>query len=287
MLAGIAFGLLSFPATRQIAAYLLATPLLILEAVFAGGLVNRGTDLLVDKFLANWKNNHLFTGTEASHVAARLTTISGVLRALKFTVIYLVALLWILSRLNVVPWSIVTLGAVLALAVSFAAQSLVKDLVCGMLILLEDQFVVGHYITVQDVTGTVEYMNLRITRLRTSEGHLVTLPNSAITKVENLSRSWTVVPVKFEVSSKVNADQLLEPVRRIAREMAEEKVWEEIILNPNEWSGIDQITQEAMTLVIAIRTRPLQHWEVGRELRRRIKNALDTLTMPASSQQNS
>jgi small-conductance mechanosensitive channel len=277
-LVGISFTLLLFPQTRQFAAYLLATPLLILGAVFAAGLVNRGTDLLVDRLLANWKNNHLFTDADASHVAARLTTISGVIRALKFTVISLMALVWVLSRLNVVPWSVVTLGAILALAVSFAAQSLVKDVVVGTLILLEDQFVVGHYITVQDVTGTVEYMNLRITRLRTSEGHLVTLPNSSITKVENLSRSWTVIPVEFDVPASANADMVLDLVRRISAEMAEEANWKGVILNPNEWSGVNKLTRDTITLVIAIRTRPLKHWEAGRELRRRIKNALDTLT---------
>ncbi|MES2462122.1 MAG: mechanosensitive ion channel family protein [Armatimonadota bacterium] len=276
-LGGIALGMFLFPATRHFGAYLLATPVLVLEAVFAAGLVNRGTDLLVDRVLSNWKNNHLFTEADAGHVAARLTTISGVIRALKFTVISLIALVWVLSRLNVVPWSVVTLGAVIALAVSFAAQSLVKDVVVGTLILLEDQFVVGHYITVQDVTGTVEYMNLRITRLRTSEGHLVTLPNSSITKVENLSRSWTVIPVAFEVLPSANADAVLELVRRIAGEMAEEPAWKDSILNANEWSGVEKLTQTAMTLVIAIRTRPLKHWEAGRELRRRIKNALDTL----------
>lgn len=285
-LGGISFGLILFPTTRQVAAYLFATPLLILGAVFAAGLVNRGTDLLVDQLLANWKNNHLFTSADASHVAARLTTISGVIRALKFTVISLVALVWVLSRLHVVPWSVVTLGAILALAVSFAAQSLVKDVVIGTLILLEDQFVVGHYITVQDITGTVEYMNLRITRLRTSEGHLVTLPNSAIVKVENLSRSWTVVPVEFDVPPSANADTMLELVRRISRDMAEETEWRSIILNPNEWSGVSKLTLSAMTLVIAIRTRPLKHWETGREMRRRIKNALDALNASQAQEQN-
>lgn len=273
---GIGIALWLFPQTRRIALYMAATPLLVLVTVFVAGLVNRIADLLVEWFVAGWQSNQLFDSATAAHTQARVTTISGVIRTLKLVVVYGVAAGWVLSELEVVPWSLVTIGAIIALAVSFAAQSLVKDVVMGFLILVEDQFAVGDYIAVQDTTGTVENMNLRITQIRTWDGRLVTLPNSSIAKVENLSRSWALVSVEFDVPPTASADRVLECTRRIVREMAQEPEWKEVILDPDRWSGIDKLSRAGMTIEVAVKTKPMDQWNVGRELRRRIKNALDT-----------
>ena len=189
-----------FPQTRKVALYLMATPLLALVALFAAGLVNRVTDLAVDRALASWQANRLMDDAHAAaRAAARTSTLSGVIRDLKFVLVYAVALVWILSQLEVVHWSILTLGAIAALTLSFALQSLLKDVVMGVLILVEDQYTIGDCVSLLDVTGTVDYMNLRITRVRAADGSLVTVPNGAITKVANFSRNRSAAPASSDV----------------------------------------------------------------------------------------
>jgi len=273
---GVGYALYLFPETRRFALYLVGTPLLILVAFFLAGLVNRLADLVVDRLIENWRTNQLDETAESSRVQSRIMTISGVIRAFKFVVIYFTAIGLVLSQLDVVPWSLVTIGALVAFAASFAAQSLVKDVVIGILILMEDQFAVNDYVTIGDTSGTVEYMNLRVTRIRTPEGRLVTLPNSLITKVENLSRSWSLITVEFEVPPTVDVNPLLETARQISQEMANDPDWQDSITNPDKWSGVQSITRLGVVLAIAVETKPLKHWSVGRELRRRLKASLDT-----------
>ena len=106
---------------------------------------------------------------------------------------------WGLSVLGVPTSSVLTFGAVAALALSLAAQGLIKDLVNGFLILCEDQYAIGDWIAVGDADGLVENMNLRITQIRTTEGRLITIPNSLISQVENLTRSWSRVDFRVSV----------------------------------------------------------------------------------------
>lgn len=281
--AGIGFTLFLFPQTRRIAIYLFATPLLVAIAFLFAGLVNRIADLLIDQSIANWQSNRLPEGEHKAHLEARIDTISQVMRVLKLIVVYSIGIFWILSRLEVVPWSLVTIGAVFALAVSLGAQSLIKDVVNGVLILFEDQYAIGDYITMQDTMGKVEYMNLRITQIRTQEGRLVTLPNSSITKVENLSRNWSRAIVDFEVAPTAKVDDVLVALRRISQEMAQEPAWKDIILESNQWSGVSKLSRAAITIEIAVQTKPLKHWSTGRELRRRIKHALETELLGANN----
>ena len=133
---GVAYSLNAFPQTRQFARKVVTIPIVLLMTWFLTGLTNRLTDLVVDQFIQNREQEQSLTEANLQ----RISTIANAVKGLKMVVVYMVAILWVLQWLNLVPGSILTLGALLALAVSFAAQSLVKDLVNGFLILLEDQF---------------------------------------------------------------------------------------------------------------------------------------------------
>ncbi|UBF30716.1 mechanosensitive ion channel family protein (plasmid) [Kovacikia minuta CCNUW1] len=192
---------------------------------------------------------------------------------------YTVAILWVLQWLNLVPGSILALGALLALAVSFAAQSLVKDLVNGFLILLEDQFRIGDYVrigtTIGASAGLVENLNLRITQLRSDEGNLITLSNSFIAQVENMSRTWARADFRIEVAYHTDIDHALAIVRETVDQMAQEPEWQSFILDTHELLGVDQISHTGMVIRVWIKTAPLKQWTAARELRRRLKIAFD------------
>jgi small-conductance mechanosensitive channel len=207
--------------------------------------------------------------------AMRISTITRAAKGFKTTVIYLLALLWVLQTLRLAPASLLAVGALAALALSFAAQNLVKDLVNGFLILLEDQYAIGDLVSTGQVTGIVENLNLRITQIRGEDGRLVTLPNSLISQVDNLSRTWSRAIIHVDVAYDTPVDHALAVVRHTAQQMGLDPHWGYAILDPTEMLGVEAITHAGITLLLWIRTRPLKQFLVAREFRRRLRLALE------------
>jgi moderate conductance mechanosensitive channel len=268
---GIAYSLNAFPQTRHFAQKIVIVPIVVLIAWFFMGLINQLSDFGIDRFIWRWEQEQLLTGVNLQRIA----TIANAFKGLKKVLIYTVGIFWVLQWLDVVPVSILALGALFALTVSFVAQSLLKDLVNGFLILLEDQFRIGDYIRVGDVSGKVENLNLRITQIRSDAGNLITLPNSLIAQVENMSRIWARADFRIEVAYHTNIDRALAVVRETVDQMAQEPEWQSTILDTHELFGVDQISHTGITIRIWIKTAPLKQWRVAQELRRRLKIAFD------------
>ncbi|MGG6237375.1 mechanosensitive ion channel family protein [Nodosilinea sp. AN01ver1] len=274
-IAGIASGLYIFPQTRSYAFGLFSIPVLLLLTWFFTGLLNRLANLAIERVAQAWSKNELGDLDEMQRKSMRLSTITGALKGLKTAVIYALATLLVLQTLRIAPASLLAFGAITALAISFAAQSLVKDVVNGFLILLEDQYAIGDLVTTGTTTGIVENLNLRITQIRGEDGRLVTLPNSLIAQVENLSRSWSRANILIDVAYGTNVDQALWVVHETANAMAEDPEWGYAILNPVEMLGVDAMTHAGLTILLWIRTRPLKQFLVAREFRRRLRIAFD------------
>ncbi|MGL5080115.1 MAG: mechanosensitive ion channel family protein [Microcoleaceae cyanobacterium] len=274
-IAGVSACLYRFPQTRQFAQRFATTPILLLITWFVAGLFSRLLNLALDRFAKAWETNEISTLENLQRRSQRISTTTRVLKGLKTASIYSVALLWALQLLNVTPASVLAFGALVALAASFASQSLVKDFVNGFLILLEDQFAIGDYIAIGNTAGLVENLNLRITQLRTDDGRLVTIPNSTVVKVENWTRTWSRADFRIDVAYETDIDQALRIVEQVADQMAQDPDWGPSILNPKEILGIDRLSHEGIGIRIWIRTQPLKHWLVARELRRRLKIAFD------------
>ncbi|PZV11620.1 MAG: mechanosensitive ion channel protein MscS [Leptolyngbya sp.] len=268
---GIAYSLNTFPQTRQFAKKVVAIPIVLLLTWFLTGLTNRLTDLIVDRFIESREQEQFLTAANLQRIA----TIANVIKGLKVVLLYAIAILSVLQWLNLIPGLILTLGALVALAISFAAQSLVKDLVNGFLILLEDQFRIGDNIVVGDVLGTVENLNLRVTQIRSDNGNLITVPNSLIATVENRTRTWARADFRIEVAYNTNVDHALAVVRETVDRMAQDPQWQSVILDTHELFGVDQISHAGIVIRIWIKTVPSQQWAIARELRRRLKIAFD------------
>ncbi|PSR17054.1 mechanosensitive ion channel protein MscS [filamentous cyanobacterium CCP3] len=274
-IAGVASGLYIFPQTRSYAFGLFSIPVLLLLTWFLTGLLNRLANLAIERVAQAWSKNELGDLDEMQRKSMRLSTITGALKGLKTAVIYALATLLVLQTLRIAPASLLAFGAVTALAISFAAQSLVKDVVNGFLILLEDQYAIGDLVTTGTTTGIVENLNLRITQIRGEDGRLVTLPNSLIAQVENLSRSWSRANICIDVAYGTDVDDALRVVHETAHAMADDPEWGYAILNPVEMLGIDAMTHAGLTIMLWIRTRPLKQFLVAREFRRRLRIAFD------------
>ncbi len=166
-------------------------------------------------------------------------------------------------------------AGILGLAISFGAQSLVKDIISGFFILVEDQFVVGDVIEATGRTGTVERMTLRLVTLRDLRGVVHMIPNGQLATVSNLTRSWSRAVVDIGVAYEASVDRALEIFRDEARRMHEDPAWHTRLLGAPDVVGVDQLGDSGVVLRTLIRTAPGQQWEAAREFRRRMKNRLD------------
>jgi len=166
-------------------------------------------------------------------------------------------------------------AGVVGLAVSFGAQSLVKDVISGLFMLFENQFGVGDVIRIEGVSGTVEKMTLRVVVLRDVHGTVHIVPNGQITKVSNLTRSWARVVLDVGVAYKEDTDRVMAVLRDIGQQLYADESWKPLLVEPVEVPGIEMFADSAVNIRVMVKTLPLKQWDVARELRRRIKLRFD------------
>lgn len=161
-------------------------------------------------------------------------------------------------------------AGILGLAVSFGAQSLVKDVISGFFILLENQFVVGDVIEAGGKSGAVERMTLRVVMLRDLHGVLHVIPNGQINSVSNYTRGWSRAVVEVVVPFDVDVDRALAVFGDEARRFGADPAWAPMLDGPAEVTGVETLTDTGVMIRTLLRTHPGQQWAVGREFRRRM-----------------
>ncbi|MEM8832225.1 MAG: mechanosensitive ion channel family protein [Cyanobacteria bacterium P01_G01_bin.19] len=248
-------------------------PLRLLAVWFLMTLSIQISKTFIQRSIDAWRENPYITFGESQRKSLRLATISNAFKG--FVTFFFVALgiIITLALFNISAGSILAGGAVIGLAVSFGTQSLVKDVVNGCLILVEDRFAVGDVIVINGMDGFVEEFNLRLTQLRNPEGQLITIPNSAIAEVKNLTRLWSRVDFTIEVAYENDPDKVLEVLESVAQEMYHSPDWGDKMPDPPEILGIDKLSHAGMLVRVWIKTAPLQQWLVGREYRLRVRRA--------------
>jgi small conductance mechanosensitive channel len=266
-----------FPFLQQYSSGVLQTPIELLGIWFLTGLAIRICRRLIDHFTTEREGfdlGDILTFGDAQRRQLRASTIAGAAKGLASILLLSFGILLALGALGLPTGSVLAIGSIFALAISFGSQSLVKDLVNGFLILAEDQFAIGDVIDTGSAAGLVENLNLRVTQLRSSDGELVTIPNSNITQVKNLTRSWSRVAFSIDVAYQTDPDKALQVLKNVAQTMYDEPEWhDKIVAEPNVL-GIDSVSHSGMTITTWIETEPSQQWAVGREFRLRVRRAL-------------
>ncbi len=263
------------PVLMRWSLYVWATPLALLVIWFGVSLAIRISKSLIDRFMHSWKINPLLPFGEAQRVALRTTTIAEALKGFTTFVLVIIGIIWTFSLFDIPTSSILAGGAIIGLAISFGSQSLVKDLVNGCLILLEDQFAVGDVIQIDDKSGLVENLNLRVTQLRNGEGQLITIPNSNISNVCNLTRLWSRVDFSIIVAYENDPKQVLDVLQQVCEQLYSEPEWHDRLPEPPEVLGIDDLSHTGMLVRVWIKTAPMEQWSVGREFRFRVRQAFE------------
>jgi small conductance mechanosensitive channel len=205
----------------------------------------------------------------------RTRTLLSLLRSAGLVIIGVMTIFMVLGALGVQLGPLLAGAGVVGLAVSFGAQSLVKDVISGLFMLFENQFGVGDVIRIEGVSGAVEKMTLRVVVLRDVHGVVHIVPNGQITKVSNLTRSWARVVLEVGVAYKEDPDRVMDVLRDVGRELYEDEKWKPLLLEPVEVPGIEMFADSAVNIRVMVKTLPLKQWDVARELRRRIKRRFD------------
>ena len=175
--------------------------------------------------------------------------------------------------LNLAP--VLASAGVLGIAIGFGAQSLVRDFLAGIFMLMEDQYGVGDVINIGDATGTVEAVSLRTTRLRDINGVVWHIRNGALEKVGNESQGWARAVVDVPAPPELDLPDTRRIMEQAAATLWHERRWRKLMLEKPEVWGVQAITDTQVTMRVAAKTLPLRQWEVGRELRERVVSAID------------
>ena len=253
-------------------AALTATGLRVLGALFVGWLAFLALKLIlkrVEKAIGE-PTPGVITAQEQ-----RARTLISLLRSIGVVIVLVITLFMVLGSLGVELGPLLAGAGVVGLAISFGAQSLVKDVISGLFILFENQFGVGDVVRMEGVAGAVERMTLRVVVLRDVYGVVHVVPNGQITKVSNLTRSWARVVLDVGVAYKEDPDRVMAVMRSVGTEMWEDEQWRPILLEEPEVPGVEALADSSVNVRITVKVLPLKQWEVARELRRRLKIRFD------------
>jgi small conductance mechanosensitive channel len=202
-------------------------------------------------------------------------TLGKVIRSVVRIVVWGIALLMILRELGMDIGPILAGVGVAGLAVGFGAQSLVKDFLSGVFVLIENQYHVGDVARIAGVAGLVEKVTLRATTLRDLEGNVHLIPNGAIDVVTNMTKQYSRYVLDIGVAYKENVDEVMKVLKELGDEMAADPAYSDVITAPMEVLGVESFGDSAVVIRVRFTTVPIQQWTVAREFRRRVKNAFD------------
>jgi len=212
---------------------------------------------------------------KAARNQQRVQALMAVLTSIVTVVIRLIGLFTVLGVLGINLAPLIAGAGIAGVALGFGAQSMVKDFLSGMLMLFEDQFGVGDVIDVGEAMGVVEAVSLRTTRLRSVNGTVWHVPNGEIRRVGNMSQNWSRSVLDVNVSYESDASRAIEVLQQLLKDFAAEPEWTTKLIGPPEVLGIEDLGTTSVSIRLIVTTVPAQQWQVSRELRMRVKKALD------------
>jgi small conductance mechanosensitive channel len=205
---------------------------------------------------------------------AQVKTLSGVIRTTGLAIISLIAGIWILDAVGINLAPLLTSAGIAGVAIGLAAQNIVRDVLNGVLILIEDQFNVGDTVRVAGVAGVVEAMTLRKTTVRDADGTLYIIPNSQIATVANLNAGFSVATVNVSVDFSANPDQVIDMLTGIAMEIRSSEQFSRVFVEDPQILGVDLVKGSELVFPVIFKTQATKQYGPMREFRRRVRLAL-------------
>ncbi|MGH8161065.1 MAG: mechanosensitive ion channel family protein, partial [Gammaproteobacteria bacterium] len=214
-------------------------------------------------------------GDSAGEATRRAGTITSLIRKLIGALYWVAVILTLLSQIGVNIGALVAGAGIAGLALSFGAQSLVKDYISGFFIVLENQIRVGDIGGLNGTYGTVEAINFRTTVLRGLDGTVYVFRNGEINQLANMTRGWSGYVFQLHVAYKEDTDRVIEVIKRVGDEMKKDETFGANMIADMEIHGVNELTDSAVVIRGRFKTTPLNQWSTGREFLARIKRAFD------------
>ncbi|MFC4602412.1 mechanosensitive ion channel family protein [Rhodococcus kronopolitis] len=249
----------------------------VLGGLIAGRFLSWAGNRITDRIDLNYSQGDALVRSEATkHRHALAQVITWVL----ITIVYVLVTIEVLQRLGFAVSSLVAPATVLGAALGFGAQRVVQDILAGFFIIAERQYGFGDVVRIaitgagDDAYGTVEDVTLRVTRLRSSDGEVLTIPNGQIVKVVNLSKDWARAVVDVPIPAAVDINHVNDVLHSVGREAHEDPVLAPLLLDEPTVMGVESIELDTVNVRMVARTLPGKQFQVGRELRARVAERL-------------
>lgn len=269
------------------AAWVIGKPLSILLLVLIAWALRWISHRVINRFTARAASGTLSlrwpslgqpphpTAAQTTRRNQRAQALGSLLRSISSVLIYGVVFVMVVAQMGVNIAPIIASASVVGLAIGFGAQSLVKDFLSGIAMMVEDQYGVGDSIKIADVSGTVEAVGLRVTRMRDVDGTVWYVRNGEILRVGNQSQNWarTVLDVTLGYDTDITEAQRV--LGDVLTSLAEDPDLGPLILDEPEVWGVQALAPGGISIRVAVKTAPLQQWRVARALRERVKEAFD------------
>ncbi|ULA69713.1 MAG: Putative Small-conductance mechanosensitive ion channel [Nitrospira sp.] len=212
---------------------------------------------------------------ESGTASKRAATLTGILRTIALSAIWAIIIIESLQLVGLDIAPILAGAGILGLAVGFGAQNLVRDLISGFFIILEDQVRLGDVAVINGTGGAVETITFRTISLRDFSGVVHIFPNGGITTLSNMTKDWSAFVLDMGVAYREDTDRVVEVMRAVGEELRQDQQLGALIVEPIEIVGVENFADSAVTIRARIKTKPAEQWKIGREYRRRLKKAFD------------
>ena len=244
------------------------------------GLLDKSGDLLIAWTANTWKIHEYLTPNERDRILLRVPTAAQAISRFKTFLLFIIALFLTIGQLHLPVGSVVTIGGVIALAITLAAQNLLRDVLAGITVLCEDQYAVGDLVAINGYTGMVEQVTLRMVMIRDSAGRVVTISHGSVTVVSNFSRIWSRIDYQLSIAPEAATEPAIEAIKASVDELAREPEFRDLLTLPIEWIGVDAFTKDWTLIRASIRTAPLWQFTLRREINNRVRTKLSEAGIP-------
>jgi len=266
-------GIISEKIANQITPWLLSSGIKILIILIAAFLINRFGASFIERIIRKVIQKNHFLSKEAEE--KRENTLIRVFSMTLKVFVWLIALMMIISELGLNIGPILAAAGVAGLAFGFGGQYLIRDIISGLFIILENQYRVGDIVCLSEKCGLVEDINLRLTTLRDLDGTVHHIPNGEIKSASNLSKYFSRVNLDVGISYSSNLEKVIEVVNKVGNDLAEDPKWKNQIKKAPQFLRVEDFADSAVVIKILGETEPLKQWDVTGELRKRLKIAFD------------
>jgi small conductance mechanosensitive channel len=217
---------------------------------------------------------HFIVGVD-SETAKRYKTLGTIISKTIKIALYTAAVIMVTAECGIAIGPLLAGAGIAGLAIGFGAQSLVKDVISGFFIILENQLRVGDVVTIAGAGGIVEEISLRTTRLRDVEGRVHIVPNGLIEVATNFTHEWSRALVEIPVAYKENVDRVIAVLQEVGEELRADPDFRDLILEPMTVQGLDSFGDSSVNIRIFFKTVPIRQWDIAREFRKRVKKTFD------------